>query len=235
VAQGERRAAAGRAGRHDGRIRRCEPVEAAVKPLPCDARTPKQIDELVTFVARDKQNAARLSQVRTQLVEKHCLGCHSDFDLRPDLDASKRDETVLRFLLGQDGWLYPGDPLSGRLRTRVRGIGAELIMPPADGRELLKQASYQQLLQALDQLVATMVPGERRRMKLGQLVQVRLRDRHDRVCGSLLNATVVVVVDRSPKEKPGFSRIFRPADQFLNGECADDDGYYVPEKYLGPA
>ena len=38
---------------------------------------------------------------------------------------------------------------------------------------------------------------------------------------------VVVVVDRHPKEKPSFSRIYRPADLYLNGKCTDANGYYI--------
>jgi hypothetical protein len=46
--------------------------------------------------------------------------------------------------------------------------------------------------------------------------------------------TVVVVMDRNAKEKPGFSRIYRPADLYLNGECTDDDGYYLEQHNLVP-
>ena len=38
----------------------------------------------------------------------------------------------------------------------------------------------------------------------------------------------VTVTDVKPKEKPGFGRIYRPADRYLNGDCIDRDGYYVP-------
>jgi hypothetical protein len=31
---------------------------------------------------------------------------------------------------------------------------------------------------------------------------------------------------------PGYSRVFRPADQYLNGECADDGGYYLAARLL---
>ncbi|MBV9460925.1 MAG: sugar dehydrogenase, partial [Bradyrhizobium sp.] len=82
--------------------------------------------------------------------------------------------------------------------------------------------------------VATMVPGERKRVTLGRQVAQKIAGRTKPDCGSIPNNTLVVVVDKSPREKPGFSRIFRPADLFLNGECLDSDGYYVPVKKLGP-
>jgi hypothetical protein len=41
-------------------------------------------------------------------------------------------------------------------------------------------------------------------------------------------------MDRNAKEKPGFSRIYRPADLYLNGECTDDDGYYLEQHNLVP-
>jgi hypothetical protein len=50
------------------------------------------------------------------------------------------------------------------------------------------------------------------------------------------------VVNKGPQEnfqqnaqqKPGFSRIYRPADIYLNGECRDDDGYYLETSNLVP-
>ena len=89
--------------------------------LPCGARTGKQIDQLVAYVRANDTNRRRLRQMRTQLVEKRCAGCHSDFDLRPEQSEEQRDDAVLRFVLSQDGWIYPGDPDAGRLRTRLRG------------------------------------------------------------------------------------------------------------------
>jgi hypothetical protein len=210
-----------------------EAVTTPVVPLRCDNRTDEQIEELLGFVAKDKQNQKRLSQVRTQLVEKHCMGCHSDFDLRPELNDAQKDATALRFILGQDGWVYPGDPGAGRLHSRVWGTGVEKIMP-GNGRELIaKEPVYKQTLETLDLLVAKMVPGDRKRLKLGRQVAQKLQGRTKPDCGSIPNNTLVVVVDKSPKEKPGFSRIFRPADQYLNGECVDSDGYYVPVNKLG--
>jgi glucose/arabinose dehydrogenase len=206
---------------------------AAPELLPCDARTESQIAELIGFVAKDGKNRLRLPQIRTQLIERHCIACHSGFDVKAGMTDAQKDAAVLHFLLGQDGWIYPGDPDAGYLHSRVWGKGAEMVMP-ADGRELIaKDAAYRQLLGTLDQFVATMVPGERRRVKLGQAVAENFRNRSGQICGSLPNNTVVVVVDARPKERPSFSRIFRPADIYLNGMCVDGDGYYVEQKYLG--
>jgi glucose/arabinose dehydrogenase len=205
----------------------------AVDVLACDARTEEQVTELLGFVAKDAVGGRRLAQVRTQLIEKHCLGCHSDFALKPGMNDAQKDAAVLRFFLTQDGWVYPGDPESGRLHSRVWGKGAERVMP-ANGLELIAtDPGYKALLGTLDLLVADMVPGERRRLKLGHRVARDVHDRSGRVCGSIPNNTLVVIVERSPKEKPSFSRIFRPADQYLNGECHDGDGYYIEQRYLG--
>ena len=40
---------------------------------------------------------------------------------------------------------------------------------------------------------------------------------------------IVVVMDRSPKETPTFSRIQRPADLYMNGECTDANGGHVEQ------
>ena len=75
---------------------------------------------------------------------------------------------MLRFMLSQDGWIYPGDPQSGKLRTRLRGIGAEKLMPPG-GESLPKtEPGYAALLATADLLVAKMVPGTRMLVKLGR-------------------------------------------------------------------
>lgn len=207
--------------------------QQAVDQLPCEARTEAQIAEIIGFVAKNSDSRRRLTQVRTQLIEKHCFGCHSDFDLKDGMTDAQKDTAVLHFLLAQDGWIYPGDPDSGHLDSRVWGKGAEMVMP-ANGRELIaKDPAYKQLLGTLDQFVAGMVPGTRKRVRLGQRVAQDFRNRSGEVCGSLPNNTVVVVVDARPKERPSFSRIFRPADVYLNGVCVDGDGYYIEQKYLG--
>jgi hypothetical protein len=208
-----------------------DPATTAADPLPCDSRSDEQVKELATLATKDRENAARLARVRAGLIEKYCIGCHSDFDLKPGMGDAQKDAAVLGFLLRQDGWVYPGDPEGGRLHSRVRGKGAEKIMP-ANGAELIaREPGYRQLLDTLDQFVARMVPGERRR--IAKAPTARLRGRRDKICGAVPNRTLVVVVDKRPREKPGYAHIFRPADQHLNGECADADGYYVANADLG--
>jgi hypothetical protein len=208
-----------------------DPATTAADPLPCDSRSDEQVKELATLATKDRENAARLSRVRAGLIEKHCIGCHSDFDLKPGMSDAQKDAAALSFLLRQDGWVYPGDPEGGRLHSRVRGKGAEKVMP-ANGAELIaREPGYRQLLDTLDQFVARVVPGERRR--IARSPTARLRGRGDKICGAVANRTLVVVVDKKPREKPGYARIFRPADQHLNGECADADGYYVANADLG--
>ncbi len=209
-----------------------EPASAAVGPLPCDQRTEAQIKTLLDFVAGDPANRDRLTRVRTELVEKRCLGCHSDFDLKAGQSGAQKDAALLRFLLAHDGWIYPGDPEAGRLHQRVWGKGAEKVMP-ANGRELLaSDPAYKQLLGTLDLFIAKMVPGERRRTRIGNAVAQSFHNKAGKVCGSLPNHTLVVVVEETPKGKPGLNRIFRPADKYLNGECVDEDGYYIAARTL---
>jgi len=199
--------------------------------LPCDARAQAQIDELAKYVAADPANSRRLSQVRGGIIEKHCHGCHADFGLKPDMSDKQKDDTALRFMLAQDGWIYPGDPAAGRLHTRLNGIGAEKLMPPGGEGLIAHEPGYKQLLASLDTLTGTMVPGRRMRIKGGP-VSRRFINRVGHQCGTIPSNTIVVVVDRQPKEKPSFSRIYRPADLHLNGECADADGYYIEQGSL---
>jgi len=205
----------------------------APEPLPCDMRSAAQIDQLATFVAKDAQNKERLSTLRKGLVEKHCVGCHSDFGLKQGQSDAEKDQTVLRFMLSQDGWIYPGDPASGKLRTRLRGLGAEKLMPPG-GENLAKtEPGYARLLDYVDLLVAKMVPGTRMRIKPGPPDR-KFFARTGKECGEIPAAKVVVVTQRGAVDKSGFSRFYRPADPYLNGECTDDDGYYIRQDFLVP-
>ena len=86
-----------------------EPSQPA-DTLPCDLRSQPAIDELVKFVQADPSNSKRLTAIRTGLIEKHCVSCHSGFGLKPGLAEKDKDETVLRFVAAQDGWIYPGRP-----------------------------------------------------------------------------------------------------------------------------
>lgn len=202
-------------------------------PLPCDTRSQALIDQLSGFVARDAQSRIRLTTLRKDLVEKHCVGCHSDFGLKEAQSDAEKDATVLRFMLSQDGWIYPGDPYSGKLRTRLRGTGAEKLMPPG-GESLPKtEPGYTSLLKTADLLVAKMVPGARMRIKLG-LPQRKFFSQANKECGEIPAAKVVVVTQSNAVDKPGFSRFFRPADPYLNGECSDGDGYYIRQEFLVP-
>jgi hypothetical protein len=134
-----------------------EPQSAAVGPLPCANRTPAQITAIVNQVMKDAANRKRLSDVRAGLIERHCMGCHADFDIKPAMNATQKDAAALRFMLAQESWIVPGNPEGGRLHSRVWGLGAERVMP-ADGRELIKDPAYKALLGTLDAFVAKIPP-----------------------------------------------------------------------------
>ena len=131
-----------------------EPEAAAVPALPCGGRTPAQIAQLVDAMLKSPEQRARFGRVREQLIERHCVGCHADFDLKPGMGNTAKDTAALRFILAQESWVYPGNPEGGRLHNRVWGIGAEKVMP-ANGKELIaNDPAYKALLSALDEFVA---------------------------------------------------------------------------------
>jgi glucose/arabinose dehydrogenase len=200
-----------------------EPTERAASPLPCGLRAPGEINALVAMVLGNAESRKRLTQVRTDLIEPRCIGCHSGFDIKPAMTDAQKDEAALRFMLTQDAWIYPGMPEAGRMHERVWGKGAGKIMP-ANGAQLIASETWRRTLTAFDELVAGIVPGTRKRVAGPAAVS----NRAGSSCGSLPNQTDVTVTGLKPKEKPGFSRIYRPADRYLNGDCADRDGYYVP-------
>lgn len=202
-------------------------------PLPCDTRSSALIDQLARFVADNAQNRTKLTAIRKGLIAPHCAGCHADFGIKPGQSDTEQDQAALRFMLAQDGWIYPGDPDAGKLRHRLRGLGAERLMPPG-GEQLKTEPAYAKLLNQVDDLVATMVPGTLMRVKSGGPPQRKFVGRNGQDCGEIPAGNVVVVTQRTPLDKPGFSRFFRPADPYLNGTCTDDDGYYIEQKFLVP-
>lgn len=131
-----------------------EPESAAVGALPCGGRTAAQIAQLAGATLKKPEQRARFGRVREQLIERHCVGCHANFGLKPGMGNTQRDTAALRFILSQEGWIYPGNPEGGKLHNRVWGKGAEKIMP-ANGKELIaSDPSYKALLVALDEFVA---------------------------------------------------------------------------------
>jgi glucose/arabinose dehydrogenase len=201
--------------------------------LPCGVRTQAEIDELAGFVANDPQSRVRLTAIRAGLVEKHCVGCHSDFGLKKGQSEPEKDDAVLRFMLSQDGWIYPGDPDSGKLRTRLRGFGSEKLMPPGEENLPKTEPGYSHVLDLADYLAGKMVPGIRMRIKSGRVAR-DFFSQSDKKCGEIPVSKVVVVTQWQAVDKPGYSRFYKPADQFLNGECTDADGYYIPQAFLVP-
>jgi glucose/arabinose dehydrogenase len=203
-------------------------------PLPCDARSDAQIDQLARFVADNAPNRGRLTALRKGLIETHCTACHSGFGIKAGQSDSDKDQAALRFMLAQDGWIYPGDPSAGKLRQRLRGLGAERLMPPGGEKLPKTEPGYAKLLDQADDLVATMVPGTRLRVKSGGPPQRKFFARSGKECGEIPAGNVVVVTQRSAADKAGFSRFHRPADPYLNGACTDDDGYYIQSQFLVP-
>ncbi len=200
-----------------------EPAERAASPLPCGLRSAEQIAELVRMVTGNAASRQHLREVRTDLVERRCMGCHADFGIKPAMTPVQKDEALLRFLLAQDAWIYPAAPDAGRMHERVWGKGAGRIMP-ANGAQLLATDEYRRTLGALDAFVAGMVPGTRKHIAGPAAVT----NRAGKTCGSLADQAAVTVTAANRKERPGFGRIYRPADRDLNGACVDRDGYYVP-------
>ena len=79
-----------------------------------------------------------------------------------------------------------------------------------------------------------MVPGHADADQARPAAAQVLRRQTNKECGEIPAAKVVVVTQRNAVDKPGFSRFFRPADPYLNGECSDDDGYYIRQEFLVP-
>ena len=169
------------------------------------ARTDEQIDQLVAYVHADQRNRQRLRQMRTQLVEKHCLGCHRT----SAFVRNRANKTRTMLCCGSRCPRIVGSILVIRTRGGCeRGStdsGLRRSMP-ANGRELIaKDPAYRQLLASIDLLVGRWCPANACACEPGR-VDRKFYDRTGKTCGAIPTKMVVVVVDRAAREKPGFSR-----------------------------
>ena len=112
-----------------------EPVERAVGPQPCDLRTAPQINELVGMVLGRSESKKRLTQMRTALIERHCLGCHADFDLKPGMNEAQKDEAVLR------SWGRTDGSIPARRRPGGCTIGSGARAPAKSCRQTARNCS----------------------------------------------------------------------------------------------
>lgn len=208
------------------RIARENAVSAGFR-YPCDQRDESVMNELWQSHERRSSQKQAWTHLRKNWVEKHCMGCHSDFGLKAGMSDAERDRVAFRFLLSQDGWIYPGDGRSGRLYPRVRGLGHEKVMPPADGDALLKRPEYVKMLDQLEAFVNGMVEGRRMLVQRRGGATAPVVSATGRRCGTLLNGQTVILLARGTPGPAGHSRIYRPPDQVLNGTCGDSDGYFV--------
>ncbi len=204
------------------------------EPLPCDIRTEAEIAEIIGFIEADPAKRSELTLIRKTLVEKHCTGCHSDFDLRSGMNEQERDRSVAHYLLAQPGWVIPpyAQKSTVHIRTRGKGFGRQM---PGNARELLaKDDEFAATINTLDHWIRTIVPGQIHEVRLAKETHMRIRDQAGTVCGRVPNKEVVLVVDNAPKEKPGFMRIYKPAGEFLDGDCLQGSKYYMGKDYLFP-
>ena len=149
-----------------------EPAERAASPLPCGLRPPEQIAELVRMVLGNAESRKRLTQVRTDLIERHCVGCHSGFDIKPAMTATQKDEAALRFMLAQDAWVYPGMPddlikeiklLAVHEGKKLKDAVAELLrqgLSAASGRSATVVKADKAMLKRRKALTQKFVTGE---------------------------------------------------------------------------
>ena len=99
-------------------------------------------------------------------------------------------------------------------------------MPPNGGR-LLEGPGLQAVAGTLDRVRRDDRAGRAVAGASAAASTASSYDRNHKECGRFPTGIVVVTLARQAPEKPQFSRIYRPADLYLNGECADDGGYYI--------
>lgn len=199
---------------------------------PCDSRSEEEIAELIDLIKGNSKSEILLTNIRRNLVEKNCMGCHSNFNLNPEMTDPEKDLAVARYLLKQDSWFLPGNLKESRIHQRTRALGVDRPMPGNAAELLAKDPTYQQVVADLDMLINTIVPGDVYRVKLATAPSLKIRDANKNVCGAVPNQDEVLVVDKNPPERPGFVRIYKPAKKYLNGDCPPNSKYYLGADYL---
>ena len=184
-------------------------VDPAAQPsIRCRATPgpPAQIDELAALrrqVMPDKRQ--RLTDVRTR-ADREALR-RLPFRLRPQgcgINDAQKDEAVLRYLLAQDGWVYPGD--QGRPLARSRpGKGPGKIMPA-----MARSAQGSGLPQSSIRSTCSSTRWCRRARRM-EATDPR-RSTAAQNCGALPNKRVVVVDGGRRKSRTSTASIVPPTN-----------------------
>lgn len=201
--------------------------EPAPKPLPCDGRTEDEIRELFDFAKANSETRALVTELRKNLVQKHCISCHTGFNLKESMTEDEKDATAFRYVLEKDSWFFPGNTKQSRIHLRTNALGSGLPMPPNAPQLLATDKSYVEAVGQLAKLIRTLVPGRIRVVTVNGAANVR--NRQNQVCGTLANGETVVVLEEDSKDLPGFSRLYRPPGV---AGCERVNGYFVKSTFL---
>lgn len=224
------------------RAARASSKYVAAETYECPRRDPSEVEALIKSNWANLQQRERLQDLRHGYFEKHCTSCHHGFGLKPEWSEEQKDKGLLRYLLTEDGWVFPGDPDASSVHRRVRGIGGQSLMPlGADPAVLRRDVRYNQMMKTLETFIANLVDGQRMKVidggsavENGGAVALIWSGAGKLKCGMVYTGGVVVVLEKESSARPGYSKVYRPADNYLNGNCQDKDGYYIASSRLKP-
>src|SRR6185369_1163466 len=115
-------------------------------------------------------------------------------------------------------WVFPGNMTESRIYKRTHAIGPDRPMPPNAAELLQTSADHRKVVGELATLIQTMVPGDSYVVTTtGALLKIR--NENKTICGSVPDGGSVLVLDRSPREMPGFVRVYQPPKKYFNGNC----------------
>jgi glucose/arabinose dehydrogenase len=215
-----------------------DPTNAVIPSLPCGGRSDAEVDQLMEFVKQNPLQQKRLTNIRTQVVERFCIGCHAGFDLKPEIQGADRDWTTARFMLTQSSWIFPGNLNESMIHRRTHALGAEKPMPMNTISLLASDVPYAQAIKDLDQFILEMVPGKRFVVKGQSRSAVAVvKNPRGAACGILPIGAPVIVINLNPPPpvNSSLAQIYKPADKDLNGACSPKEGYYVYRSLIAPA
>ena len=75
------------------------------------------------------------------------------------MNHAQKDTAVLRFLLAQEGWIFPGNPEGGRLHAGSGARAPRKSCRPTARELIANEPGYKALLMTLDHFVAAKLPA----------------------------------------------------------------------------
>lgn len=205
-----------------------DPTYTQPEQLSCDGRSEDDVKAIYGAIQKNENNKARLTKVRKALSEKFCIGCHGNFDLKPEYTSNEqRDFIFMRNILMQSGWVTLNEPEQSTIHKRTWLTGQGAMPPPEKGVNWSNNSEYKKALEDLDKLIKTMIPGESKYVVPQRAPIALVKGANNRECGRVPSGSIVFVINMKPKGELVADKveIFPPESKYISEPCVG--GYFL--------